>query len=50
MGFAGHPGQTLALGVSVRGGFEGGYEGLKIRETGEVEGPLARAGMKGVNL
>lgn len=31
----------MALGVNVRGGFEGGLEGLKIRGTGGVEGPSA---------
>lgn len=36
----------LALDVNVRGGFEGGLEGLKIREAGGVEGPSARAGME----
>lgn len=50
MGFAGHPGQTVALGVTVRGGFEGGFESLKIRETGGVEGPSAGAGMEEVNF
>lgn len=40
----------MALGVNVRGGFEGGLVGLKMRETGGVEGSSARAGMEEVDL
>lgn len=46
VGFAGHPGQAVALRGNMRGGFEGPLEDLRIRERLEELSPQQGLGWR----